>query len=434
MNIIYLHTHDTGRWIQPYNPSVSTPHLMDLAKEGTLFRNAYCCGPTCSPSRSALLTGEYPHCNGMLGLAHRGFKLKDYSRHLANYLKTQGYETALFGMQHEAARGEDIGYDILFSDPRREERDMWDIRNGEKALEYLRGEHKKPFFLSYGLECTHKPYPEPEVNDNYVAVPSCLPDTRETRRDFAGFITSAKRADECLGRILWEVKSQGLDKNTLIIYTTDHGVALPHMKCTLYDTGIGVSLILKYPGNKSAGKALDSLVSQLDLFPTMCQLAGLQTPDWLQGVSLAPLLNGETEEVRHEVFAEVTYHAAADPMRCVRTARYKYIKKYGNQKGYLPANIDSGESKELLLKAGLLNWEIPEEMLFDLYLDPEERVNLTGRPGYEGIYKEMKGLLMKHQEETGDFIGKGELKRPRGIVLNKASCLDADSEALEDYE
>lgn len=434
MNIIYLHTHDTGRWIQPYNPAVSTPNLMELAEEGTLFRSAYCCGPTCSPSRSALLTGEYPHSNGMLGLAHRGFKLKDYQRHLANYLKSQGYETALFGMQHEAAREEDIGYDILFSDPRREERDLWDIRNGDKALEYLRGEHKKPFFLSYGLECTHKPYPEPEVNDNYVAVPSCLPDTKETRRDFAGFLTSAKRADECLGRILSEVKSQGLEKDTLIIYTTDHGVALPHMKCTLYDTGIGVSLILKYPGNKSGGRALDSLVSQLDLFPTICELAGLKKPDWLQGVSLAPLLNGQTEEVRRAVFAEVTYHAAADPMRCVRTRRYKYIKKYGNQKGYLPANIDSGESKELLMEAGILNWEVPGELLFDLYLDPEERVNLAGRPDYEKIHEEMKALLFKHQEETHDFIGKGELPRSEGMVLNKASCLDADSENPEDYE
>lgn len=97
MNILYVHTHDTGRFIQPYDGSIPTPNLMKLAKEGTLFRNAYCCGPTCSPSRAALLTGQHPHMNGMYGLAHRGFSLNDYSKHLANYLKRFGYETALFG-------------------------------------------------------------------------------------------------------------------------------------------------------------------------------------------------------------------------------------------------------------------------------------------------------------------------------------------------
>lgn len=434
MNIIYLHTHDTGRWIQPYNPAVSTPNLMELAKEGTLFRNAYCCGPTCSPSRSALLTGEYPHNNGMLGLAHRGFQLKDMKKHLVNYLKSQGYETALFGMQHEAARAEDIGYDVLYIDPRKEEREMWDLRNGEKALEFLKRDHDRPFFLSYGLEHTHKPYPEPEVEENYVAVPPCLPDTKETRRDFAGFLTSAKKADECFGKILDQVKASGLSENTMIIYTTDHGVALPHMKCTLFDTGIGVALIIKYPGNKSVGAVMDSLVSQLDLFPTICEFSGLKKPDWLMGVSLVPILEGKEEEVRSQIFSEVTYHASADPMRCVRTGRYKYIRRYGKHKNYLPSNIDSGESKDLLMASGLGQWKLPEEMLFDLYLDPAERVNLANSPDYEEILQDMKKRLQRHLEDTGDFIGNGELIRPEGSILNKASCLDADSSDPEDYE
>ena len=108
-NIVYLHTHDTGRGIQPYDPGIKTPNLMRLAQEGVLFRNAYCVGPTCSPSRSGLLTGQYPHQNGMFGLAHRGFSLNDYGKHLANFLKGYGYETALFGMQHEAADANTIG-------------------------------------------------------------------------------------------------------------------------------------------------------------------------------------------------------------------------------------------------------------------------------------------------------------------------------------
>lgn len=87
MNILYVHTHDTGRYIEPYNPGIPTPNLLQLAMEGTLFRQAYCCGPTCSPSGAALLTGQFPHTNGMYGLAHRGFSLRDYSMHLSSYLK-----------------------------------------------------------------------------------------------------------------------------------------------------------------------------------------------------------------------------------------------------------------------------------------------------------------------------------------------------------
>ncbi len=97
MNILYLHTHDTGRYIQPYGYAVPTPNLMKLASEGTLVRQAFCAGPTCSPSRAAMLTGMNPHSCGMTGLAHRGFKLNDYSKHLAAFLGRQGYETVLCG-------------------------------------------------------------------------------------------------------------------------------------------------------------------------------------------------------------------------------------------------------------------------------------------------------------------------------------------------
>lgn len=133
MNILYVHTHDTGRFIEPYHPGIKTPNLLKLAREGTLFRQAYCCAPTCSPSRAALLTGQFPHMNGMYGLAHRGFSLNDYSRHLAGYLKGFGFETVLFGMQHEHTVPDKIGYDKVFIDPRKEAEDLtaWDLSNGD---------------------------------------------------------------------------------------------------------------------------------------------------------------------------------------------------------------------------------------------------------------------------------------------------------------
>lgn len=438
LNILYVHTHDTGRMIQPYDPALPTPHLMKLAGEGTLFRNAYCCGPTCSPSRAALLTGQPPHANGMYGLAHRGFSLHDYSRHLANYLKEFGYETALFGMQHECKDAKGIGYDRVFVDPRREAEDLtaWDLSNGDAAIAYLQEVHEKPFFMSYGLAHTHRPFLEIDdsVNPDYLRVPPCLPDNDRTRQDFAGFVTSALRADHCIGRVLKALERQGLTENTLVLYTTDHGIAFPHMKCNLYDTGIGVSLILKYPGNPSAGKVTDALVSQVDLYPTICQLLGIPAPEWLAGRSLVPILQNPQAEVNDAVFSEATYHAAAEPQRCVRTRRYKYIRRYGVNDAYVPANIDAGGSKDFLLEEGLLSHKIDREMLFDLSFDPMERKNLIHQKDYAAVADDLRARLAKHMADTGDFIESGRLPRPEGMILNTITCIDPDSKDPADYE
>ncbi len=438
MNILYVHTHDTGRCIQPYDAAIPTPNLMKLASGGTLFRNAYCCGPTCSPSRAALLTGQPPHQNGMYGLAHRGFSLNDYSKHLANYLKRFGYETVLFGMQHECKDPNGIGYDRVFIDPRREAEDLtsWDLSNGDAAIAYLREKHDRPFFMSYGLAHTHRPFLEVDysVNPDYLHVPHCLPDTKETREDYAGFVTSAMRADMCIGRVLEELDRQGLTEDTLILYTTDHGIAFPHMKCNLYDTGIGISLIIKYNNNPSAGTVKDSLVSHVDIYPTLCDMLGIPKPEWLTGRSLLPLLRNEADEVNDAVFSEVTYHAAAEPSRCVRTKRYKYIRRYGVTDGYVPANIDEGGSKAVLMEEGLLAQKLPMEMLFDLSFDPAERNNLIDHPDYTAVAQDMRSRLHKHMEETGDFIESGRLPRPEGMILNTVTCLDPDSKDPADYE
>ena len=115
-NILYIHSHDTGRYLQPYGHAVPTPNLQRLAERGLLFRRAYCAAPTCSPSRAALLTGQSPHSAGMLGLANRGFVLRDFGQHIIHTLKRAGYTSALAGIQHLTSaqyhRGaEAVGYD-----------------------------------------------------------------------------------------------------------------------------------------------------------------------------------------------------------------------------------------------------------------------------------------------------------------------------------
>ena len=393
---------------------------------------------TCSPSRAALLTGQPPHMNGMYGLAHRGFSLNDYSKHLANYLKQFGYETVLFGMQHENKNAHNIGYDRVFVDSRSEREDLtrWDLTNGDAAIAYLKEKHDRPFFMSYGLAHTHRPFNEVDesIDPDYLKVPHCLADNAADRLDYAGFITSAMRADMCIGRVLDALDETGLTDDTMIIYTTDHGIAFPFMKCNLYDTGIGVSLIIKYKGNPSAGKVKDSLVSHVDIYPTLCDMLGIPKPEWMTGTSMMPLLNNEKDEINDAVFAEVTYHAAAEPQRCVRTKRYKYIRRYGDWKDYVPANIDAGGSKDFVLEQGLLEHQPDREMLFDLSLDAAERNNVIHDPKYGPAAAMMRRMLDDYMEKTDDFASSGNFPRPEGMILNTVTCIDPDSNDPKDYE
>lgn len=437
MNLVYIHTHDSGRYFEPYGYNIPTPNIMELARSGTMFRNAYCASPTCSPSRSAMLTGRMPHNNGMMGLAHRGFGLNDYKQHMSNYLKANGFYTVLCGMQHEAHNANDIGYDEVRIDPRNNNEDPtgWDMANAGSAIDFLRNRSKdKPFFLSYGLFHTHRPFLEidPGVNPDHVLPPAVIPDNAETRTDMAGYITSAKRADTCIGLLLKELKKQNLLEDTLVLFTTDHGLAFPYMKCNLYDTGTGVTLIMGYPGNPSKGRVKDTLVSHLDVFPTVCDILKLEKPAWLQGESLLPVLENRREEIRDEVYSEVTFHASYEPMRAVRTKRYKYIRVYQDKPA--PANIDNSVTKDFFIEEGFLDRTVSKEMLFDLYFDPCERTNLAGYSEYSKIYGEMKSKLDSFMEETNDPMTAGFMKREAHAFVNKLTCVNPDSKDPDDYE
>lgn len=433
MNIVYIHTHDTGRYIEPYGYNVPTPNLMELAETGTLFRQAFSAAPTCSPSRAGLLTGMSPHSNGMLGLAHRGFELDDYNKHLVNFLKDYDFETILCGMQHVAPEAEMIGYDKILDD----QPEAWgvetDKENAELVADYIKSQNQEPFFLSYGMECTHLEFPEidDEIDKNYVMPPATLPDNEETRKDMAGFITSAKIADYCVGTVLDALSEAGIRDDTLIIYTTDHGLPFPKMKSTLYDDGTGVSLIMNFPNDLAQGEAVDALVSQLDIFPTICDLLEFNQPEWLQGQSLLPLLKNKKEQIREEIFTEVTFHAAYEPMRAVRTKRYKYIRFYDNHNQIVAANIDDCNSKDFLLEHDYLELEKEKEMLFDLYFDPMEQVNLVDNDRYQEVYQGLKEKLDNWMKETDDPLLDGKVEKPAGAKINKLSCLSAE---IDDFE
>jgi N-sulfoglucosamine sulfohydrolase len=380
-----------------------------------VFREAFCAVPTCSGSRACLLTGQYGHSNGMLGLAHRGFVLRDYREHVVNTLRAAGYWSALIGEQHVSVDPDVLGYDRVV---RVESTHVEAI--APIAIELLAGGPPSPWFLSVGFFETHREFFAPSsVGDVlYSRPPANLPDAPETRRDMAAYKASARSLDQGVGAVLAALDAHGLVDDTLVIFTTDHGIAFPGAKATLFDRGIGVALIMRGPGGFEGGRVIDALVSHLDVYPTLCDLAGLAHPPFLQGRSLLPLARRDVEEIRSELFAEATFHAAYEPQRAVRTRRWKYIRRFGDRALPVLANTDDGPSKDLLIGLGWADRPIPPEQLYDLAFDPNEAANLAGDPRYDDVRVDLAGRLERWMRETGDPLLDGPVVPPAGAELN----------------
>jgi N-sulfoglucosamine sulfohydrolase len=427
-NILYIHSHDSGRYLQPFGYAVPTPNLQRLASDGVLFRRAFSCAPTCSPSRSGLLTGQFPHQNGMLGLAHRGFALNDYRKHMLYTLRDAGYQSILGGLQHIADKPERIGYDELLRPKSNRAADV-----APAAVAFLNGRPAKPFFLDVGFFETHREYPQPTAADDprYTQPPMPIPDTPATRLDTAGFHASARILDHGVGQVLDALERNGLAENTLVISTTDHGLAFPLMKCNMTDSGWGVSLIMRGPGQFRGGKVCDAMISQIDLFPTLCDVLQLKAPAWLEGKSFLPVMRGEAPEINQEIFAEVNYHASYEPKRAVRTQRWKYIRRYGDRTAPVLPNCDDGPSKSLWLEHNWRAQTLPREQLYDLIFDPTEHHNLTSDAASSQALEEMRGRLDGWMKRTSDPLLKGPVPAPTGAKVNPADGISPQEPVVD---
>jgi arylsulfatase A-like enzyme len=242
----------------------------------------------------------------------------------------------------------------------------------------------------------------------------------------AAFKASARSLDQGVGRVLNALHAAGMVDNTLIVFTTDHGLAFPGAKGTLYDRGTGAMLIMRGPAGFLGGKVVDQLVSHIDLYPTFCELAGIDTPEFAQGCSLMPMMRGESPRVREAVFTELTYHAAYDPTRAIRTPRWKYIRRFdGYRKPVLP-NIDDSPSKDVFVEAGWGEQPVPEEELYDLVLDPGEGRNVAGTEAFEPVRRRLADQLERQMADTADPLLDGPVSAPAGARLNRQDQLSAE--------
>lgn len=417
-NIIYFHTHDTGRYISPYGYGVPSPNYQRLAEEGLTFKRMHCVAPTCSPSRAGLLTGQYPSQNGMISLAHRGGKLKDMSKHLIHTLKPNGYHTALIGFHHVVnwPEYETLGYDEYIKPGAGAK----GAQMGPLAVDFIEAQkdQNRPFFASIGITETHRVFPQevPEGADRYVRPPAPFPDTDVYRKDMAAYIESLKYPDAALGLILDKLEESGQRDNTIIICTTDHGVPFPSMKNNLTDHGTGVLFILSGPGIPK-GSVSDALTSQLDVFPTLCDLIGIEAPNWLVGSSLRPVLEDPQAELHDVIFTQSNYHGYSyHPFRCIRNGRYAYIQGYQDNEWSQFPRSDASPTDEAWTKLGWGEELAPKERLFDTVFDPHEVNNLVDNPAYAEIKAELQRKLIAHQKEICDPILEGPIPAPEGAT------------------
>jgi len=412
-NLLMVTLHDLGCFLPCYGHPIHAPATEALAAEGVVFQNHFSTGTVCSPSRGSIATGCYPHTHGLMGLVHRGWAL-DTERcpHLASLLSTQGYETWLFGFQHEHWDASMLGYGAVDRCATFHAEDV-----AQRVAEWLasRGSAEKPFFASVGFSEVHRIGLQPShfkrnvyrpARPEDTLVPPWLPDIPEIRQDLADFYGAIRHADAMTGVILAALKKAGLEENTIVVFTTDHGASFMHGKATLYDGGCKTALLMRWPEGIPAGRKVAGLTSHVDILPTLFDLMGLPAPAHVQGVSAAGLIRGEAVEERDFVFAEKNYTNFFDPCRMARSQRFKYIRKG------LRTSIFDFQIPEIELSAwgwrrndkmyGFYSSERSQEELFDLDTDPGELRNLAESPSFSGELALLRKALDGHLEATDD--------------------------------
>lgn len=418
-NLLIIHWHDVGRRLGTYGePGVETPNLDRLAAEGVRFDRAYAAASFCSPARGALFTGRYPHANGLLGPATRGWSLHDGEPRLPVLLRDAGYRSVLIGAQAESDDPLKLGFDetaavTTIGGPRGAESASDHI--ADAALAWL-DEHAaddRPFLMSLGFLEARRPWPAehypPEATD-HVRVPTDLPDNAWVRDDLAVFAELVAAADRDTGRVLDRLESLGLAGSSWVIVTTDHGPPFPRSAGTLYDTGIEAGLIMRFPeGWPRPGGADERLVSHVDLVPTILNRLGADLPQGLHGVSHLRWLLGDVRAPRRrEIFAENTFGEVYDPMRAVRTVRWKYVRAYEPRPELvLPADVERSP-----MRYGFGDDHLrprPLEELYDLSDDPLERENLADDPGCAAIRADLAGRMLRWRQRSGDPLLHGRI-------------------------
>jgi len=408
-SIVMIVAHDLGTHLGCYEAGLETPQIDALAADGVRFDQYHCTAAQCSPARGSMITGRYPHNNGLIGLTHGGWALRPEIPTLMQSLRASGYSTHLFGVQHETDRSEEavqaLGYEAIEAGGAHAQ-----TLAGQFAQWAAARDDEAPFFASIGTAETHRPFNrEGYPNDDPAQVTPLpwLPDRPGMRTDIAGLNGLTYAFDEAVGMVRAGLEDSGLAENTLLIVTCDHGIAMPRAKCTCYDPGTRVTLIMRLPGRFDGGRAHEELLSATDLMPTLLELAGAPEVEDMDGRSFLGLLDGGGYVPREHIFTEMTYHGMYNPMRAIRTRTHKYIRNFGELPlVYMPVDIWEGPAGQEMSDE-YYGSARPREELYDLQADPWEQRNLVDEPGHEKLLCDLANPVDAWMEESGDLLLQG---------------------------
>jgi N-sulfoglucosamine sulfohydrolase len=415
-----------------------TPTLDRFARESLSFHRAHVPLAVCQPSRSALMTGRYPHRNGAEGFE----PVRDDVPILIELLRGRDYLTGILGKVNHLEPVERYGWDYasdqealgMGRDPAIYARAVADVFDLAKA-------RRRPFFLMVNSHDPHRPFhgsaqerksftpeelatvppPNKVFDADDVAVPGFLPDLPDVRTELAQYLSSARRADEVLAAVLAKLDAAGLADDTIVIFMADNGMSFPFAKANCYPQSTRTPLIIRWPGRTRPGVDRKHVVSTMDLFPTLCRAAGANLPEGLDGRDLTPLIEGRRDSSRdrvHTVFHETSAGGRYE-IRCTQDDRWAYIwngwsdgtKRYQaeNMNGLTWPAMTSASATDPAVadRVDFYLYRTPEE-LYDLHQDPNCLRNLIPangepvRPELRTVLRRQRAAMTGWMTRTGD--------------------------------
>ena len=411
------------------SPDAITPNIDRLAAEGVRFTRFFQATAMSSATRHCLLTGLYPVRSGAYPNHTR---LNDGVGTLPQYLKQAGYRVALGGKRHIAPI-EAFPFEYLSNEQQRTvypeliEPFLADVaRSGE------------PFFLYVGSTEPHDPWNKGDQslwNPNDLTLPCNLVDTPATRKQFRNYLAEINELDNQVGAVDALLHKYGLDENTIFIFTSEQGYSFPFGKWTCYDEGLHTGFVIRWPGTVKPGRVTDAMCEYVDVTPTLVDIAGGKIPEGLDGRSFLPVIKGETDSFKNEVYGIQTsrgiffgpeYYA----IRSIRNERYAYIMNLtpeatfkcmstNPKKGWWMSWKEKAATDEFARRQVERYQKRPAEELYDIVNDPFQTRNLADDPQYAGEKARMRAKLLQWMESQGDKGQQTEMEALEHMVKHR---------------
>lgn len=396
--------------------NVKTPEIDKLASQGMTFNKAYVTMSMCVPCRAELYTGMHPVTNGVCwnhSIARTGLKS------IVHYLGEAGYRTGIAGKVH-AKPTEVFPFEMVDGVERNcvSETANYDA---EKLREFMVKDKKQPFCLVAALVVPHIPWTvgDPShFNPEELELPPYLADTKETRQEFAKYLAEIEVLDQQVGATLNLLKEEGVEENTIVVFTSEQGAQLPFCKWTNWEMGVHTGFVVRWPGKVKSNIRTDAIVQYADVLPTLLEACKGELSEKFDGNSFLPVLKGEKSS--HRKFAYFMHNnvpeGPAYPIRSITDGEYHYIRNLSPNKlyiekhlmGRMPLNqywpswiFESGNNPKTLELVTRYMKRPPEE-LYNIKTDPNELNNIADQEGLNNRKAELSAELDNWMKQQGD--------------------------------